>query len=370
MLRNLFFFGAFALLLSVGSFAQDPPATQATQAPEAPKDSQDTHPVQPNQPGEGAHYVPSYIENLTDHRFDGSTEDWTNPALTTSHLKPAQPMVGVADIDNPNYSVSLVRVQWRRGDPIDLWIMKPTGVKRPPVILSIYGYPSDTDIFKDPKWQAFTTKGGFASVGFVTALTGHRYHDVPWKKWFLSELQQCLGESTHDVQMVLDYLASRGDLDMDRVALVGQFSGATIGILASAVDPRIKVLDALDPWGDWPTWMQKSAFPPPKERPEYVKADFLSKVAPLDTVDWLPKIQAEKFRLQQRHYDQQTPIGSKQKMQALVPAGATVGFYNNVNEFGKTVGQHGENSLDWVKDQLRSLPESAPESSVAVKKSN
>jgi hypothetical protein len=356
MLRSLSaIFFAFVLLLPAAIFAQDP---------------QDIHPVQPNQPGQGVHAVPSYIEGLTDHRFEGSDEDWTNPALTTSHLKPAQPMVGFVDDDHPGYSVSLVRVQWRRGDPIDLWIMKPTGVKKPPVILSVYGYPSDTDIFKDPKWQEFTTKGGFASVGFVTALTGHRYHDIPWKKWFLSELQQCLAESTHDVQMVLNYLASRGDLDMDRVGVIGQFSGASIGILASAVDPRIKVLDTIDPWGDWPTWMQNSAFPPPNERANYVTPEFLAKVAPLDTVDWMPKVQAKKFRLQQRHYDQQTPIGSKQKMQAAVPARTTVAFYNNVNEFGKGVGERGEKSLDWIKGELKSLPEGESESAVAAKKSN
>jgi hypothetical protein len=355
VLRNLFFFCAFALLLPVASFAQD-------------QDNDAIHPVQPNQPGQPVHAVPSFIEGLTDTRFEGSTEDWTNPALTTSHLKPAQAMVGFVDDDHPGYSVSLVRVQWRRGDPIDLWIMKPLGVKKPPVILSIYGYPSDTDIFKDPKWQEFTTQGGFASVGFVTALTGHRYHDVPWKKWFLSELQQCLGESTHDVQMVLNYLASRGDLDMDRVGVVGQFSGASIGIMASAVDPRIKVLDTLDPWGDWPRWMQESAFPPKQEQANYVTPEFLAKVAPLDTVDWMPKVQAKKFRLQQRHYDQQTPIRSKKKMEAAVPEGTTLAFYNNVNEFHKGVGDHGEKSLDWIKEQLRSLPAGGSESAAEVKK--
>jgi hypothetical protein len=352
VLRTLSFFCAFAiLLLPVYSVAQD---------------AQDIHPIQQGQatPGE-----PSFIRALKDHRFDDSDEDWTNPALTTSHLKPAQPIVGLVDKQS-EYSVSLIRLQWRRGDPIDLWLMKPNGVKKPPVILHIYGYPSDTDIFKDPTWQKMTTEGGFASAGFVTALTGHRYHDIPMKKWFLSELQQCLGESTHDVQMVVNYLASRGDLDMDRVGVMGQFSGATIGILASAVDPRIKVLDTIDPWGDWPTWMQRSAFPPNVERANYVTPDFLKKVAPLDTVDWLPKVQAKKFRLQQRFYDQQTPIWSKQKMKTVVPAGTLVASYNNRNEFDKGVGVHGEKSLDWIKDQLRSLPESAPNNTLATKQTN
>ena len=344
MLRNLlsrdlaFLACAFALLLPAAGFAQDSQSVQS---------------------GQGVHSVPSFIENLSDHRFDGSDEDWTSPALKTSHLKPAQPLIAYVNKDNPEYSVSLIQLQWRRGDPIDLYVMKPTRVKKPPVILYIYGYPSETDIFKDPKWQKFTTERGFASVGFVTALTGHRYHDVPFKKWFLSELQQCLGESTHDVQMVLDYLASRGDLDMDRVGVFGQFSGSSIAILASAVDSRIKVVDTIDPWGDWPTWMQKSAFPPPEERANYVKTEFLNKIAPLDTVDWLPKVQAKKFRLQQRHYDQQTPIESKMKMQTAVPAGATVAFYSNTNEFEKEIGQQEEKSLDWIKAELRSLPKSA-----------
>jgi hypothetical protein len=331
--------------------------------------AQEIHPLQDGEGAHGVHSEPTYITNLKDHRFDGSDEDWTSPALTTSHLKPAQPMVGFVN-EESGYTVSLVRLQWRRGDPIDLWIIKPTGVKNPPVILHLYGYPSETEIFKDPDWQRLTTQGGFASVGFVTALTGHRYHDVPLKKWFLSELQQCLGESTHDVQMVMNYLASRGDLDMDRVGVMGQLSGASIGILASAVDPRIKVLDTLDPWGDWPVWMEKSNFPPKQERANYVKQEFLSTVAPLDTLEWIPKVQAKKFRLQQRHYEQQTPEIAKKKMEAAVPERATVASYNNMNDFDKGVGADGEKSLDWIKDQLRALPEGAPVSAVASKKSN
>jgi hypothetical protein len=120
------------------------------------------------------------------------------------------------------------------------------------VILYLYGYPTDTDIFKNDDCDALVTRDGFAAVGFVSALTGHRYRNRPMKEWFLSELQESVATSAHDVQMVLNYLASRGDLDMNRVGMFAQGSGASIAILATAVDPRIKVLEALDPWGDWP----------------------------------------------------------------------------------------------------------------------
>ena len=78
------------------------------------------------------------------------------------------------------------------------------------------------------------------------------------KEWFVSQLQESIAASAHDVQMILNYLAMRGDLDMDHVGMFGDGSGASIAILAAAVDPRIKASDLLDPWGDWPDWIAKS----------------------------------------------------------------------------------------------------------------
>jgi len=308
---------------------------------------------------------PSYIANLSDTRFSGFEEDWTSPALNKSHLMPVLPLVSFVD-QQRNYSISLVQVQWRPGDPIDLYVIKPNGVKKPPVIVCLYGYPSETDIFKNPKFQEFTTGGGFAAVGFMTALTGHRYHDIPMKKWFVSELPQTLAVSAHDVQMVLDYLASRGDLDMDRVGVYGQLSGASIAILASAMDPRIKVMDTLDPWGDWPTWMKMSTFVPTSERADYVKPEFLSRVAPLDPTDWMPKIQARRFRLQQRSFEYETPGQSKEDLQSAAPPGAVVAFYRTPNEFANAVGERTEKSLDWIKAELRSLPQTGSENSAVT----
>ena len=295
------------------------------------------------------------IDKPNDTRFKDVVEDMTSPTLEKSALKPVPAMVGLAN-QGSGYSISLIRVQWRRADPIDLWLIKPTGVKKPPVIIYLNGFPTDTDVFKEQGFQQLSTQGGFAAVGFVTALTGHRYHDIGLNKWFVSELQQSLAESAHDVQMVLNYLASRGDLDMDRVGLFGQLSGATVGILAAAADPRIKVLDALDPWGDWPTWMAKSPFVPEEERPNFVKPEFLSKAAKLEPLDWMPKVQSKKFRLLQRTSEGETPLESKMKLQAAVPAGATVVLYKTSDEFVKANSEHPERALYWIKSALQSLP--------------
>jgi hypothetical protein len=292
------------------------------------------------------------IADPTDTRFQATHEDWSTAALTTSHLTPAKPLSFITD--NPNYTVELLQVQWRWADPIDLYVMKPKGVKKPPVILYLYGYPTDTDIFKRDEYEELVTRDGFAAVGFVSALTGHRYHDRPLKEWFLGELQESLAKSAHDVQMVLNYLDSRGDLDMNRVGMFTQGSGASIAILASAVDPRIKVLEALDPWADWPTWMATSPFVPQDERATYVTPDFLKKVAGLDPLDWLPKIQARKFRLDVELFDTNTPKAIKDRLQAAAPLGSSIKLYKNMDEF-KDAFQDGRN-LRWIQHELQSLP--------------
>jgi hypothetical protein len=303
-----------------------------------------------------AQFVPASppIADPADTRFDGVREDWTSPELRTSSLQPARPLTGYIN-EYPGYTVELLQVQWRFGDPLDLYVMKPKGVKKPPVILYLYGYPAGTDRFKDEAFQNAVTKDGFAAVGFVSALTGHRYHDRPMREWFISELQECLSTSAHDVQMVLDYLATRGDLDTSRIGMFSQGSGASIGILASAVDPRIKVLDALDPWGDWPPWMATSPFVPEEERAEYVKPEFLKKVAVLEPVEWLPKIQAKKFRLQDASFETNTPKIAKEKLRAAVPPGGTVLIYKTPEEFDTVVKQ--KQDLEWIQHELRSLPD-------------
>ncbi len=124
-------------------------------------------------PTAAAQFLPASapIADPADTRFEGVKEDWTTPSLTNSTLKQMQPIVGYTS-EYPGYAVQLIRLQWRFGDPIDLYVMKPKGITKPPVIIYLYGYPAGTDRFKDEGFQSSVTKDGFAAVGFVSALTG------------------------------------------------------------------------------------------------------------------------------------------------------------------------------------------------------
>jgi hypothetical protein len=303
--------------------------------------------------------APTPIADPRDTRFVGVKEDWTSPTLGTSSLRPAAPLLGYIN-DNGAYTVELLQVQWRWGDPLDLYVMRPKGVAKPPVILYLYGYPTDTDNFKDEDFQKAVTKDGFAAVGFVSALTGHRYHDRPMREWFISDLQECLAVSAHDVQMVIDYLTTRNDLDMSRVGMFAQGSGGSIAILASAADPRIKVLDIIDPWGDWPEWMADSPFVPEDERANYVKSDFLKQAEVLEPVNWLPKIQAKKFRLQDATFEPITPKAAKEKLRSAVPPNTTIAIYKTPEEFNAVARDNKD--LQWIQQELRSLPETQADS--------
>lgn len=292
------------------------------------------------------------IASPLDQRFAGVAEDFTTPAISTSALR-AQPELIAYVNDNGAYTVQLSQVQWRWGDPLDLYVLKPKGIKKPPVILYLYSYPYDTDYFKSEAWQRAVTKDGFAAVGFVTALTGHRYHDRPMRQWFVSELQESLAVSAHDVQMVLNYLATRDDLDMNRVGIFAEGSGATISILVSAVDSRIKVMDIVAPWGDWPIWLETSAFVPEQERADYVKPAFLKKVATLDPVDWLPKVQAKRIRLQDMAFDTTTPQAAKDKLRAAVPANSVIVVYKTPQDFN--AARNHNQVMGWMHGELQGL---------------
>ncbi len=172
------------------------------------------------------------------------------------------------------------------------------------------------------------------------------------REWFISEMPEALVESVHDVQMVLQYLDQRHDLDAQRVGMFGTGSGATISILASAIDPRIQALDALQPWGDWPDWMAKSSIIPETERPDYVKPQFLASVAPFDPLQWADRLQAKAVRVQFVLDDPITPPTVVRKLKAALPNSVQVVEYGTKRQQYEVL--RGGRSFEWVKDQLRS----------------
>lgn len=298
-------------------------------------------------------------DNGTDKKVSGATdelnaarlskEDWTVLSLGGRVLEPHAAFVQQHD-EHPGYTRDLVRVQWRTGDPIDLFVFLPAKVKHPPVILYLYSYPADTQRFFDEGWAERATADGYAAVGFASALTGSRFRMRPLKQWFVSELQESIGTSVHDVQMVLNYLASRNDVDMSRVGMYGQGSGGTIALLAAEADPRIKVLDVLSPWGDWPDWLKESKLIDDQERDSFLKPEFLQRAAAVEPIDALRHLKLAHLRIQQIGGDAATPPKAADAIAAAVPAGAIVQRFDDTHAHQRAMRATG--AFGWLKEQL------------------
>jgi hypothetical protein len=284
-------------------------------------------------------------------RQDSAKDNSTPLKIAVSDLKIQEALVGEHD-DYPSFTRDMIRLTWRTGDPIDLFLILPKGEAKPPVILYLYSFPSDTDRFMNDNFCRFLTQGGFAAVGFVSALTGQRYHDRPMKQWFISELPEAMGNSVEDVHMILNFLAAKGDVDMTRVGMYGEGSGASIATLAAAADPRIKALDLADPWGDWPDWLAKSSRVPEEERADYVRPDFLKRAAPVDPVMWFGQVKIP-VRLQYLSDSAVTPQIARERITAAAPRQAVVIPHK------EAVAQYEAAELkffDWIKDRLRPAP--------------
>lgn len=284
-------------------------------------------------------------------------EDWSTISLETSHLQAKEPLPG-EKADFPQFTRELIQVQWRPNDAIDLYVVRPTNVSKPPVILYLYPYYDTIPRFRDNRYCERVTSDGFAAVGFVSALSGYRFRMRPMRENFISELPESLSTSTHDVSMILNYLAERGDLDMNRVGMFGVGSGGAIAILAAAADSRIRALDVLNPWGDWPDWLANSARVPGGKRAEYLKPQFLERLSNLDPMHWLAKVHAEHVRVRQVLEDVDTPKAAREKIDSAAPPRGQVVRFNNSAALARTTSEG--RTFQWIKDQLRGQPSETP----------
>jgi hypothetical protein len=281
-------------------------------------------------------------------KIERTHEDFTTLGLVGSDLVATTPFQGGHET-NKDFVRDLYQVQWRTNDPIDLFIIRPVGAKNPPVVLYLFSFPGDTKRFLDANYCKRLVSNGTAAVGFVSALTGDRYTHRPMKQWFISELQESLASTSHDVQMILNYLESRGDLDMSRVGIFGQGSGGAIAILAASVDPRIKALDLIGPWGDWPDFLAEAKGIPPQEKPNFAKPEFLKKLEPLEPVRYLPDLKTQSLRI--HIMDEDPPTKWAVRVEKAAPAGAEIHRYASAEDL------HADSAsgklFQWIANKLK-----------------
>ncbi|MGA3129896.1 MAG: alpha/beta hydrolase [Terracidiphilus sp.] len=284
-----------------------------------------------------------------------TSEDWTTIYLAQSGLRlNATGGLTLSKADVQGCTREIERLEWRLNDPIDLYIVRPRGKQKLPVVLFLYNYNVEAaTAFQQDRWCDVATRHGFAVAGFDSALSWERIRSPrPMKQWFVSELEEALASSTHDVQMVLNYMETRGDLDMGHVGMLGQGSGGAIAILAAAADPRIRALDLMDPWGDWPDWLKASKQIPEQERPDYLKPEFLQRVSGLEPLVYLPQLKGRALLIQQVLSDTITPQAARDKIASAAPNPDKIMRYPDIVTEGEALGSNG--IAQWFGEQLNS----------------
>src|SRR5215475_740821 len=113
-------------------------------------------------------------------------EDWSTPQVDRSIYAKDAPQLAERDqIPGTGFTRERYFVNWRPADPFDLYVILPKGVMKPPVILALYSYPDDTENYKNNAWCEAAVSKGYAVVGFVAAITGHRNRFRMTKEWFV-----------------------------------------------------------------------------------------------------------------------------------------------------------------------------------------
>jgi len=319
-------------------------------APEAFTKQSGTNSVQPS-------------KNLFIPSAEGFHEDFKSLTLESSTLRPQTPVVlEKTDILDGKYVRERIQVGWRPKDAFDLYVTRPKDAKKPPVVLFLYSFPENAKRFQSEQWYgAGAAKDGYAVVGFVSAITAERVERRPPDETFLKLLPEALASSVHDVQMILNYLDSRGDLDVERVGMFATGSGATIAILASAADPRIKALDVFNPWGDWPVWTAKSWAIPEEERGDlttnrYLDPKFLEVIAPLDPIRWVASVKAQSIRIQYVRSEATAPVETTRKIAEAAPERAEINEFNDYRVWMSV--EHGPEMFGWLRQELQ--PDAKP----------
>jgi cephalosporin-C deacetylase-like acetyl esterase len=176
--------------------------------------------------------------------------------------------------------------------------------------------------------------------------------DTPWsrERWFgqrdSAKDYEFTVQMAKDVRRALDVLLAQPRIDPTRVAVVGHDFGAMWGALAVAADPRVThfVYAAGTPsFTDW------YLYTPKREGAE--REAFVAKLAPLDPINFLPKIAPRPVLLQFGSKDPHVKNEAAKAQAEATKDPKTVKIYDNAEH--ELTFQARLDRLAWIKEQFK-----------------
>jgi len=149
------------------------------------------------------------------------------------------------------------------GERVPALLMRPTGAERPPCALFLHGLGGDKDQAK--LVAALLAPYGIAVLAIDARLHGDRAPDEGLDEAALAGDFFATGgplvRTVIDNRRAIDYIATRDDVDTERIVVVGASMGAILGSVLSAVDKRVDAAALIVGGGDWATLLATSEHP-------------------------------------------------------------------------------------------------------------
>jgi pimeloyl-ACP methyl ester carboxylesterase len=148
-----------------------------------------------------------------------------------------------------------------------------------------------------------------------------------------------------ELQRALDLLLARPEVDASRVALVGHDYGAMHGIVAAAVDSRVKTcvfIAAAPSFNDWAFFAKKPAS----------MDDYLKQNAPLDLLAYAPRLAGRPVFLQFAREDEYVPIPRADAFFAALREPRRIQIYDGAHHEMTAPAAIREDRTAWLVEKL------------------
>ena len=160
------------------------------------------------------------------------------------HLGESRPLEGVRLLRFSYLSAHSQRV------PALLFTPRRASAARPvPCLVLLHGLGGSKEVMAGLALAA--AQAGYASLAIDEYGQGERAASTHLPKTQAEQLATGVRQTVVDVRRSLDYLATRPEINSQRIGLAGISLGAIIGTVTAGVEPRIKATALISGGGDW-----------------------------------------------------------------------------------------------------------------------
>jgi predicted esterase len=236
------------------------------------------------------------------------------------------PRVSIGSTTNDK-GVSVVDLTFGDDDigQTDAYLVVPVGAKKAASVIWFHWLESGAPTSN--RTEFLDEAKAMAHRGVVSLLVDGT---LPWKEPPTS-IAHDVAAVEREVKMLrrgVDLLTARPEVDPDHIAAVGHDFGSMYCSLLFGADERVKALAMMTPTARWADWFYRYW------RIRDPEADYLSAMAPLDPVTWLPRANGRAILLQFSASDRFVPTDVAREITDAAGASAEDRTYDDGHELG------------------------------------